>query len=93
MSYDKGFWNMPDDWIPSDPPEEGTPSWEDQMAIDFAIQYNLLEKSRVFKLPKVKGYELGYFVVRKLGNGTDYFRVDNIQHYAELMEGQFDAEE
>lgn len=89
MTYDTGFWNMPDNYIPPDPPEEGSNRWKDDRAFDFAVKFGFLDKSRVIKLPKMRGYEMGYFVVRKLGDGTDYFRVDNITHYTDLM-GEID---
>lgn len=93
MSYDTGSWNMREDWRPPLPPEEGTSGWLDDLAFTFVVENKLLEGNRVIKLPRVKGYELGYFIVRSHGGGKDYFRVDNVSHYANLMEGQFDYEE
>ena len=87
--YDNG--GIEGDWEPPNPPEVGTPKWKDDMALSFAIEHRLLDESQVVKLPKVNGYSLGYFVIRHYTNsGTDYFRIDNIKHYAELTDGEFD---
>lgn len=76
---------MADDWRPPDPPEEGTSAWLDDIAFTFIVENKLLEGNRVIKLPRLKGYDAGYFVVRSHSNGKDYFRVDNISHYADLI--------
>ena len=88
MSYDSGgLLNTSDvHWEAPPKPVIGSSRWKDDMAFSFAVEHNLLHKSQVIKLPTVKGYDLGFFVIRYIsGSGTDYFRVDSLRDYTDII--------
>lgn len=65
-------------YVPTPPPEPGTPRWKDDQAFHYALDvYNgLPERSVVLKLPA----DWGYFAIEYHPNrGWSYFRVDSIE--------------
>lgn len=70
-----------------EPLEKGSRRWKDRAAVSYCIQHQLNDRSRVVKLPKVDGYELGYMeIIHYPGSGTDYRRVDKIEQISEAKE-------
>ena len=80
MDKSTPFTHPPEDWVPPAPPKKGSFAWKNKMAFDYAIDKfgSLPKRNVVVKLPKCKGYELGYFAIYYV-DGWNYFRVDELE--------------
>ncbi len=79
---------MPEDWRPSPPPEVGSWAWKNDIAFgwcqdngkfDFGNGFiPVSDRNRIVKVPTYEGHRIGYLVISKKTDGTDYFRVEEI---------------